>query len=116
MHSRLAGSLRGRTRTHATPDPSPSSVLNCASRKHPIPDKKRTSIVANDPQPPNIAHSRRINIDAPEELACWSKALGISSYHLRKIITRVGPMVSDVYYALGLREWDFPKPPIDSSR
>ena len=72
--------------------------------------------MATDPRLPNTAHLRRINVDVPEELAYWSKALGVSRYHLRKIVTRVGPMVSDVYYALGLREWDFPKHPKDSSQ
>jgi hypothetical protein len=56
------------------------------------------------------AHLRgRINPASPEDVSAWAHELGVSSYHLRKIITRVGPVLTDIYHALGLRPWEIPK-------
>lgn len=51
----------------------------------------------------------RIDASSADEVARWAAELGVSAYHLRKIICRVGPMLSDIYYALGLREWEIPR-------
>ena len=51
----------------------------------------------------------RINPKSPEEVAALARELGVSSYHLSKVISRVGPVLSDIYHALGLRAWEIPK-------
>jgi hypothetical protein len=51
----------------------------------------------------------RIDSKSPEDVAAWAKELGVSAYHLRKIMTRVGAELKDIYYALGLRPWEIPK-------
>lgn len=58
------------------------------------------------------ASDERINPEDPEDLARWAASLGVSPYHLLKIIKRVGPVVGDIYYALGLRKWEIPKSPV----
>ena len=51
----------------------------------------------------------KIDAKSPENVAAWAKELGVSAYHLRKIMARVGPELKDIYYALGLRPWELPK-------
>jgi hypothetical protein len=51
----------------------------------------------------------RINAASREEVAAWARELGVSPYHLRKVMSRVGPVLTDIYYALGLRPWEIPK-------
>jgi hypothetical protein len=51
----------------------------------------------------------RIDSKSPEEVAAWARELGVSAYHLRKIMARVGAELKDIYYALGLRPWEIPK-------
>jgi hypothetical protein len=51
----------------------------------------------------------RIDVSTPELLAYWSNELGVSGFHLKKIIAKVGPRLTDVCYALGLRKWEDPR-------
>jgi hypothetical protein len=51
----------------------------------------------------------RINAKSPEDVAAWARELGVSAYHLGKIMARVGPELKEIYYALGLRPWELPK-------
>ncbi len=51
----------------------------------------------------------RINGKSPEDVAAWASELGVSAYHLHKIMARVGPELKEIYYALGLRPWEHPK-------
>ena len=55
------------------------------------------------------AATNRINPKCPDDIGRLARDLGVSPYHLSKIVNRVGPMLSDIYYALGLREWEIPK-------
>ena len=48
----------------------------------------------------------RINPESPDDIAALARELNISAYHLHKVVTRVGPMLSDIYHALGLRDWE----------
>ncbi len=48
----------------------------------------------------------RINPGSPEEITALARKLNVSAYHLHKIVTRVGPVLSDIYHALGLRDWE----------
>ena len=50
-----------------------------------------------------------MNPNSAEELAALAEELGVSSYHLSKVIRRVGPVLGDIYHALGLRAWEIPK-------
>jgi hypothetical protein len=51
----------------------------------------------------------RIDHKSREDVAAWAHELGVSAYHLRKIMARVGNELKDIYHALGLRPWEFPK-------
>jgi hypothetical protein len=51
----------------------------------------------------------RINPNSAEEVTALAAELGVSPYHLSKVIRRVGPVLGDIYHALGLRAWEIPK-------
>ena len=60
-----------------------------------------------------IVGESQIDPNSPQQLAAWAETLGVSSYHLSKVIAKVGPVLADIYHALGLRAWEIPKPPAD---
>jgi hypothetical protein len=43
----------------------------------------------------------RIDIEKPTELKAWAARLGVSEYHLRWTVEKVGPAVRDVALDLG---------------
>lgn len=56
-----------------------------------------------------FAIAGRIDASRPEELAEWARVLGVSAHHLNKVVKHVGPDLTDVFHALGLRAWEIPK-------
>jgi hypothetical protein len=81
------------------------------SSRHPIAlgAPKKSSPVVDYPNEQVPAPRDRINPASPDEIAALAKDLGVSAYHLHKVIRRVGPVLTDIYHALGLRAWEIAK-------
>jgi hypothetical protein len=51
----------------------------------------------------------RVDVDSPQEIAKLAEELGVSPYHLRKVIIRTGPLLKDILHGLGFRDWEVPR-------
>jgi hypothetical protein len=75
------------------------------SNAHPVARMSRNIVVeypdSNLPDPRD-----QIDPTSPDEIAALARELGVSAYHLHKVVTRVGPFRRDIYHALGLRDWE----------
>lgn len=68
-----------------------------------------TKLIVDEDPLTNPSTGDRINPKSAAEIAELAEELGVSAYHLSKVVNRVGPMLGDIYHALGLRPWDIPK-------
>jgi len=88
------------------------------SSAHPVARVNRNNVVEYSDS--NLPGARdRIDPASPDEIAALARELGVSAYHLHKVVTRVGPFRRDIYHALGLRDWEIARittPEDDASR